>query len=110
MFFGVVILVTVIPVMIAAKILEAENTGFFACTVAVIGSVAAEHISEAVISNPGFAAILAIAITGIFFSLTLGSKYKEAILIALLAYGVQYAVAFLVAGIGITAGVVEVTT
>jgi len=108
-FILVVVVLTVIPVMIAAKLLGAKNTTFWSCVFAVIASVAAENIAEHVISNPGFAGLLAVATTAVCFSLILGAKYIQSVLIALLSYGVQYGIALLVAGMGIAAGVVSVT-
>lgn len=109
-FFLVIIVVTVIPVMIAVKLLDARNTGFIACTLAVIGSVAAENVSEVLISNPAYAGITAIVVTGLMYSFALDTTYKKAILIALLSFGVQYVAVLALAGVGISSGIVEVTS
>lgn len=109
-FFLIIIVVTIIPVMIAAKFLDARNTSFIACTLAVIGSVAAENVSEVLISNPAYAGITAIAVTGIMYSFALDTTYKKAIIITLLSFGVQYVTVLVLAGVGISSGIVEVTS
>ena len=108
-FILVVIVLTVFPVMIAAKLLGAKNTNFWSCVFAVIASVAADNISEQLISNPGFSGLLAIAATAVCFSVILGAKYLQSVLISFLSYGVQYGIALVVAGMGIATGVVSVS-
>jgi hypothetical protein len=108
-FILVVVVLTVIPVMIAAKLLGAKNTSFWSCVFAVIASVAAENIAEQVVSNPGFSGLIAVAVTAVCFSLILGAKYIQSVLIALLSIGVQYGIALLVAGMGIATGVASVS-
>ena len=109
-FILVVVVLTVFPVMIAAKLLGAEKTTFWVCVLAVIASVAAENVSGAIISNPGLSGFIALAITAVCFSVILGAKFFQSLLIALLSIGVQYGLAMLVAGLGIATGTVEVTT
>lgn len=103
-FIIVVVVLTVIPVMIAAKLMGAKNTSFGSSLLAVIASVAAENIAQQVISNPGFSGLIAVAITAVCFSLILGAKYIQSILIALLSIGVQYGLALVLAGFGIATG------
>ncbi len=108
LFIFIVVVLTIIPVMVSAKLLQAKNTSFWSCLLAVITSVAAEHIAQQLVSNPGFAGLLAVAITAVCFSLILGAKYIQSVLIALLAIGVQYGLALLLAGVGLAAGIATI--
>ena len=108
-FILIVIVLTVIPVMVAAKLLAAKNTSFWSCVFAVVASVAADNVAEHVVSNPGFSGLVAVAATAVCFSVILGAKYFQSVLIALLSYGVQYGVTLFIAGMGIATGVVSVT-
>ena len=104
-FLAVVVLVTVIPVMVAAKYLDARNSGFLSCVLAVVGSVSAEHIASMFISNPGFSALVAFVLTAVFYSVILGASFKNSVLIALLAIGVQFVVGYFLLGAGVATGV-----
>ncbi len=108
-FTVVLVVLTVIPVMLAAKLFGAPNTSFWACVIAVAMSVAASSVSAQFIANPGLAGFAALALTAVCFSVILGTSYLHSFLIALLSIGIQYGLVMLVAGLGIAYGVVEVT-
>ena len=68
-FILALIAITVIPVMISAKLLGAEKTTFLRCLFAVIASVAAGSIAEHLIANAAFSGVIAVGITALCFSL-----------------------------------------
>ena len=86
--FAFLCIIMVVPIMISARIFNAENTSFFFCLIAAIGSIFAGHFSEILVSNTVLSGVLAVAISGVFFSLALRVNYVPAIMIALLAYGI----------------------
>lgn len=98
-FIALVIMFTVIPVMVAAKILGAERTSFMRCLLVVIASVAAETIASNLVDNEVIAGLIAIAFTGLCISVILGAKYLQSIVIAVLSIGVQLGLAILLAGL-----------
>lgn len=110
LFIAVVIILTVIPVMIAAKFLGAERTSFISCLMVVIASVAAENIGSNLVESEVVAGIIAIAFTALCISMILGAKYIQSIVIAVLSIGVQFGLALLLAGLGLASGVVELGT
>lgn len=104
-----IVMVTVVPVMVSARLLGAKNTGFIVCFLAVIGSVLSEHFSHVIIENDFIAGVVTVAVTAVFFSVVLGAKYLQSILIALLSYGVQIAAVFIIAAVATIFGVGEVS-
>lgn len=107
LFIAVVIILTVIPVMIAAKLLGAERTSFLSCLLVVIASVAAEKIGSNLVENEVVATVIALAFTALCISLILGAKYLQSIVIAVLSIGVQFGLALVLAGLGLASGVVD---
>jgi hypothetical protein len=110
LFIAVVIILTVIPVMIAAKFLGAERTSFISCLMVVIASVASEHIGSNLVESEVVAGVIAIGFTALCISMILGAKYIQSIVIAVLSIGVQFGLALLLAGLGLASGVVEFGT
>lgn len=110
LFIAVVIILTVIPVMIAAKFLGAERTSFISCLMVVIASFAAEHIGSNLVESEILAGVIAIAFTALCISMILGAKYIQSIVIAVLSIGVQFGLALLLAGLGLASGVVQFGT
>jgi uncharacterized membrane protein (DUF485 family) len=102
---GIAILavVTVVPVMFAAKMLNAANTGFWICLVAVIISSVASSLSTSFIANEVVAFIVSLAVTAVVFSFVLGAKYIQSACISLLAMAIQYGALMLLASLGILA-------
>ncbi len=103
LFFVALVLLTVFPVMVAAKMLGAENTSFFPCLLVVIASVVANKVGVALADNQLIASIIAIAITALCISMMLGAKYFQSLLISLLSIGVQFVIAIVLATIGFAA-------
>ena len=106
LFIAVVIILTVIPVMIAAKFLGAERTSFLSCLMVVIASVASEQIGSNLVESEFVAGVIAFAFTALCISMILGAKYIQSIVIAVLSIGVQFGLALLLAGVGLASGAV----
>ena len=98
---AILIVVTVIPVMIAASVMGARNTGFWSCVIAVIGSVFASRIAEMYIHNHYASLAVSFVLTAMIFSLVLGAKFTQSALISILSVVIQALVASLVGGIAI---------
>lgn len=102
-FFAAIVLLTVYPVMLAAKMLGAENTSFFPCLFVVIASAVANKVGFALAQNELIANIIAIAFTALAISMLLGAKYFQSLLISLLSIGVQFVLALGLVAIGFAA-------
>ena len=98
-FFVVIVLLTVFPVMIAAKILGDENSSFFSCLLVVIASVVANKVGIALVDNQLLANIIAIAFTALCITMILGAKYFQSLLISLLSIGLQFVIVLVLATI-----------
>jgi hypothetical protein len=99
-FFAVIVLLTVFPVMIAAKMLGAENSAFFSCLLVVIASVVANKVGFALADSQLLANVIAIAFTALCISMILGAKYFQSLLISLLSIGLQFVIAIALTAIG----------
>lgn len=99
----VVVSLTVVPIMIAAKILKAGKSSFWACLAAVIASVAAENLASAFVTDPIYSGLIALAFTAIAFAFILEAKFIQSTLIAILSVGIQLGVAFVLASFGLAA-------
>ncbi len=100
-FFVVIVLLTVFPVMVAAKILGAEKSSFFSCLLVVIASFVANKVGIALVDNQLLASIIAIAFTALCITMILGAKYFQSLLISLLSIGVQFVIVLVLATIGV---------
>ena len=100
-FLAIVVILTVIPVMIAAKMLKANRSSFWICLLAVIASVASDHLSSMFIANDGIAYLVALAITALCFSAILGASFIQSLVIALVSIGIQFVIALLLAVMGL---------
>lgn len=100
-FLAILVLLTVIPVMTAAKILKAERSSFWICLLAVIASVASESISSMFIASEGLASLVALTVTAVCFAVILGATFIQSLLIALLSIGVQFVLALLLTTMGL---------
>jgi hypothetical protein len=98
---AIIAAITVLPVMLAAKFLKANNTGFMSCLIAVVLSAAASNYIENYFSGSPAGLVLAFAFTAVVFSLILGAKYLQSAGIAILAVVIQYVGAIGLAGIGV---------
>lgn len=106
LFFSIVIGLTVLPIMISAKILKANKTSFKACLISAVGAVSVEHFTRTAIENQGFAGLAALIINGILFSLVLGTGFWKGLTISLLALGVQILIGYIFVGIGLSTGTI----
>ncbi len=109
-FILIAVSVTVIPVLVAAKLLDIESATFKLCLYAVILSVVAEKIADNFIVNPGFSAVAVILITAFFYAGILDTKYSKGVILSMLAIGIQYGISMALVGLGISLNFVEVTT
>ncbi|MFT7561650.1 MAG: hypothetical protein ACI93R_003579 [Flavobacteriales bacterium] len=96
---GVLILLTIVPVMISAKMLNAAKTGFFSCLIAVVISAVGGAFIIAFFADSLIGTVLSFAFTAVVFSFMLGAKYIQSAIIAVLATVIQtvgiYVLAFL---------------
>jgi len=109
-FVTIVIVVTVLPVLIAAKLLDIHSATFKLCLYAVILSVVAEKFADHFFTNPGYVAVITILITAFFYAGILDTKYSKGLILAVLAIGVQYGISMALLGLGISLEVVNITT
>ena len=93
--------ITVLPIMVAAKLLGAAHTGFFRCLLAVIVSAAANHIGDQLFGDSLVSLLASFAITALGFAIILGAGYLQALGISLLAIGIQVGTAILLAVMGL---------
>ncbi|WMS88954.1 hypothetical protein [Pleionea litopenaei] len=100
----IMVVVLVVPVMLAAKMLNARNSGFFSALLAVIAAAIANALTGSFFHNPWLAALLAIIVTAVCFSLILGARFLQSLGIAILAYIIQVGLVFLLATFGLAAG------
>ncbi len=100
-FFVLLIVFTIIPIMVAARILKAEKTGFLACFIAAISSLFISLIAIFLIPSQLLSFVFSTLIIALCFSFILGASYIKSVFIALLALAFQIAVALLLgAGVG----------
>ena len=98
----VLIAFTIVPVMLAAKMLNASNTGFWPCVFAVVlSSVAAGFVSQFV-SGEALYFVVSFAISAVIFSAILGAKYIQSACIALVALVIQYGSIFVLGLLGLS--------
>ncbi len=95
---GLMVGITVIPVMVAAKLIGAENSGFWTCFFAVILSSITGSLCETLISNELLAGMSVFVITAIAFSVVLGASFLQSVVISLVAVALQLATALLFLG------------
>jgi len=99
----IIIAITIGPVMVAAKMLHAGNSGFFSCLIAVVLASVAGNFIFYHIGNTLIALVAAIVAVGLIYSLVLSARFVQSLCIALLAVAIQYATIFLIGILGLTA-------
>lgn len=98
MIFVLLICLTIVPVMISARVFNAANTGLLSCLLAVVASAAATTAAENMVTDPSLAFLVSTAITAFLFSIILGAKYIQSVMISIMTIGIQVGV--LVAYVG----------
>lgn len=99
---AVFIVVMIFPVMLAADFLNARNTGFLSCLVAVILSALAGGFVTQFFYSPAISMLVSFAVSALIFSVVLGAKYIQSACIALLAIVIQYATVFVLGMLGLS--------
>ena len=93
---------TVVPIMIASRLLGANNSSFMACLIAVIASVAAEQLCNVVFDNQIASSLLNLVVTSVFFSVILGTTLARSLAIALVAIALQFGFGFVLVALGVS--------
>lgn len=106
---AITILLTVAPVMIAAKVFKAEHSSFMRCLFAVICSAVAEYFIRDMMDNQGLASVVSLLVTAVLFAMILGAKFGQSLLIALLAIGMYFGIAYLLVSFGLAVSGPETT-
>lgn len=99
---GIVILFSIVPVMIAAKLLNASNTGFVHCLIAVVLSSVAGGFVPRYISGEALALLVTFALSAVIYSAVLGARFVQSACIALLASVIQYGSIILLGILGLS--------
>ena len=95
---GLLLAVTVVPIMIGARIVGAKNTGFGSAFFAVIMLTVLSIVVTKFIPNPVLAFIASAAGGGFFLAGVLGTTFWKGILVSIIAVAVQVAILFMFAG------------
>jgi len=82
-------LVTVVPVMIAANIVKARNSGFFSCLIAVALSIFIMELIKQFLNESVITHLLTIIATVVIIMLILNTKFIQSVLIAILSVVIQ---------------------
>ncbi len=90
----------VLPLKLVAKLMGANNTGIFACLLALFVSAIVQNVTGNYISNELLAGIATVALSGVVYSFILDAKYFQGVLIAILTYVLQIVILGLILGIG----------
>lgn len=104
--FGVFLLILMVafilvPFRIAAKFLGVRRYSYKICFFAVISSGVAEAVAIDMVSNVFLASIIALILTGIFFSVLFDAEFKQGIIISLLALVIQFCSILILGGLGL---------
>lgn len=102
---AVTVLITIVPVMIAAKMLNAANSGFLSSLIAVILSSVGSGFVSNFTTDEAVALLISFVISVAIFSVVLGAKYIQSACIALLALVIQYGT---IVGLGVLGGIAGV--
>lgn len=87
--FAILALILVVPVMLAAKMLNAGNSGFLMCLLAVVIGSLANHFAQSYVEG-GFGWLLGYVAQVVVYSLLLRAGFIQSLLISLLAAIIQF--------------------
>lgn len=79
-------LITVVPIMFAARIVRARRSNFFAALLAAILIVAVSILAEMYVPLPWLAALLTVVVSAALFAVLLGTTLVRGFAISLLAF------------------------
>ncbi len=93
-FFGsLVVLISIIPIMVAARIFNAKRTGFLTYLVAAIAFLVIGAIAVFLTPSRLWAVVFSIPIAALCFSFILDASYIKSVCIAVLSLVFQVAIA-----------------
>ena len=99
----VLVLVSLLPVKIAASIVGARRTGFGACLVAVVVALVINSIAARLFHYGGFVSVL---VTGLAYMGVLDTTYLRGVVIAVLQAVVSFLLLLLLGALGFAAALV----
>jgi len=97
----VLIAITVLPVMIAAKWAHARNSGFFASLAAVVVATLLAQIALLLVGEPLIGLIVAFVVACGTFALILRTSFVAAVGIAVVALILQVVIVFVLMAVGL---------
>jgi hypothetical protein len=95
-----IVLFLVYPVKFSAEKLGADDTGFIRCLLAVIASVSISAYAGNIVSSSFLHFVISMATTAIVFSVLLGAKFIQSILISLMSTVIQAGLLFALISLG----------
>lgn len=104
---ALIIAVTVVPIMVGARVVGAKNTGFGSALIAVIVLLALSYGIAKFIPNPIVAFIASAAGGGVFLSAILDTTFLRGIAVSIIAVAVQFAILVMFAGAIIGTGAIS---
>ncbi|WLD57190.1 hypothetical protein NFC81_10715 [Salinispirillum sp. LH 10-3-1] len=106
LFLLVLVVLTVIPVMFAARIVRARNTGFWSALAAVILLMVLSLLLERFVPQQGIALAIAVIVGSAIYAFTLGTTWLKGFMVAILSLviviGLIVVLTMVLAGIGLT--------
>lgn len=99
-FIGLILALTVLPIMGAGRLLGARRTGFGICVLAVVGVLAGRILSEKVAQDLALTLLLDLGLAAIVISVLLGVRYLRSLVIAALSLACQFLLAVLLIPFG----------
>lgn len=100
-FIVVTVVITVVPVMLAAKWARARNSGFLASLAAVVLAAVASQLSLLVAGDALLGTVLALVVAFAVFALVLRTSFVAAVGIAVVAVVLQLLIASGLAMLGV---------
>ena len=94
----VLFVVTLVPVMIGARVVGARNTGIGAALLSVLALVVIHVVCDRLIASPLLNFLISAAIGGLIMAQILGTTFWRAIGVAIIAAAVQWGLMLLFVG------------
>jgi hypothetical protein len=101
LFIALILGVTVVPVMIGARVVGAEKTGFGAALLGIFMVSATSMAAQMFIPNQIFAFLVSAVVGAVFLSAILGTTFPRALGVSAITAAVQIAVVVVFVGAGI---------
>jgi hypothetical protein len=90
----IVIGILVVPVMIAARIVNADNKNFGTALLATIVMVVASNVVQQFVPDRSWWFVASTLVGGVIFSAALGTSYGRGVIVSLISSALQYAIFF----------------